>query len=291
MKVFVSSVMWETWQERASARELLLEHGHTPVLKANYEQGPEQSRETVYQEEPTAELIDGCDFFMMIPRLSYGLTAASGRSITHDELVLAQQGRKLGLAFGPPPETHAKAEKPQQQLLQQLSAYLGPAFKTYSSLPEFRSLLTSILSNDLRSFAVPLLSNRVFLSHSSSDKGFVERLADELLRYGFDVWFDKFDIAVGDGLLETIRKGVEQSAFVVLVLSPDSAQSSWVRTEIELAIELEEHWGYRVLLPIKCRDFAWPSELEHLSDLKYADFTGQWDIAMRELVAGLRRAG
>lgn len=291
MKVFVSSVMWETWQERAAAKELLATHGHTPVLKANYEQGPDKARETVYHEEPTAELIDGCEFFLMIPRLSYGLTAASGRSIAHEELVLAQRGRKLGLAFGPPSESHRQAEKSQQQLLQQLSAYLGGAFKTYSSLPEFRSVLGAMLSEGLKNFGVPLLPNRVFLSHSSCDKGFVERLAGELIRYGFDVWYDKFDIAVGDGLLATIRKGVEQSAFVVLVLSPDSAHSPWVKTEIDLAIELEKHWGHRVLLPIKYRTFEWPSDLKHLSGLKYADFTGQWEIAMRELVASLRKMG
>lgn len=291
MKVFVSSVMWETWQERAAAKDLLAMHGHTPILKANYEQGPKKARETVYHEEPTAELIDGCDFFLMIPNLSYGLTTASGRSIAHEELVVAQRARRLGLAFGPPPSTHTQAEKAQQQFLHQLSAYLGGAFKTYRSLSEFQDILGKILSEGLEDFGVPLLPNRVFLSHSSSDKGFVERLASDLFRYGFDVWYDKFDIAVGDGLLATIRKGVEQSAFVVLVLSPDSAQSSWVKTEIDIAIELERHWGHKVLLPIKCRDFEWPSDLMHLSDLKYADFTGQWEIAMRDLVASLRKMG
>lgn len=287
MKVFVSSVMRETWQERAIARRLLAEHGHTPLLKANYENGP-GAPETLYHPEPTAELIDKCEFFLMIPRLSYGLTTATGRSMSHDELVVAQRARKLGLAMGVPAGSHGDAETSQRQLLQQLSAYLGPAFKQYSSVAEFELQLRSLLQSDLRAFGVPLLPNRVFISHSSNDKGFVEGLASDLFRSGFDVWYDKFDIAVGDPLLSTIQTGIEQSAFVVLVLSPDSVSSDWVRTEIELAIALEEHWKHKVLLPVRCRPFAWPERLGQLSGLKYADFTGQWDVALRELIASLR---
>jgi hypothetical protein len=279
--------MGETWQERSICRQLLSQYGHTPILKANYEHGPRE-RETVYYDEPTPDLIDGSDFFLMIPRRSYGLTSASGRSIAHEELALAQRGRKDGMAFGLPPEYWAEAQKSQQQLLQQLSPYLGAGFKTYERPDDFATSLQAVLAEGLPHFGVPLRPNKLFLSHSSSDKGFVERLAAQLLKYGFDVWYDKFEIGVGDSLLETIRQGIEESAYVILVLSPDSVNSDWVQTEIELAVDVEKHWGYKVLLPVKCRDFVWPTNLAHLADLKYADFTGQEDIAVRELVATLR---
>ena len=66
-------------------------------------------------------------------------------------------------------------------------------------------------------------------------------------------------------------------------------QSDWVRKEIDLALELERHWGMKVLLPVKCRDFEWPPELEHLEDLKYADFTGQRHLALMDLISTLRQ--
>lgn len=40
----------------------------------------------------------------------------------------------------------------------------------------------------------------LFLSHSSADKTFVEKLAKDLEGVGVNVWFDKWEIKVGDSL-------------------------------------------------------------------------------------------
>ena len=287
MRVFVSSVMGETWRERNACRELLPEFGHTPILKANYETGSTKEL-TVYHDEPTADLIQSCDIFLMILRHLYGITTAGGCSMAHEELLLAQKTRKQGLAFGAPAQMLRKADKAQRQLQEQQKAYLGPAFRTYDKPSDFKDLLRTMLAEGIESFCAPLRPNRVFLSHSSLDKGFVERLRHDLLREGIDDWYDKVHLVPGDSLVRTIMQGVQDSAFVVLVLSPDSVSSDWVRTEIELALDLEERWGQKILIPVKCRDFDWPSNLEHLSDLKYADFTGQWGVGLRELLIALK---
>ena len=36
--------------------------------------------------------------------------------------------------------------------------------------------------------------SKIFLCHASEDKKFVEKLAKDLMRFGFEVWFDKFEM-------------------------------------------------------------------------------------------------
>jgi len=48
----------------------------------------------------------------------------------------------------------------------------------------------------------------VFLSHQSGDKPFVEKLAKDLERLGIKVWFDKWQIKVGESLTWSIENGI-----------------------------------------------------------------------------------
>jgi tetratricopeptide (TPR) repeat protein len=71
----------------------------------------------------------------------------------------------------------------------------------------------------------------VFLSHSSKDKPFVRELADELGRDGqIKVWLDERDIAPGQNIAARIGEGLDAD-FILLILSPDSVESSWVKEE------------------------------------------------------------
>jgi hypothetical protein len=72
---------------------------------------------------------------------------------------------------------------------------------------------------------------RVFLSHSSKDKPFVRKLAEHLER-GSQIlaWLDEREIPPGANIVEKIGLGLE-SEFVLLILSPDSVDSAWVKEE------------------------------------------------------------
>jgi hypothetical protein len=49
----------------------------------------------------------------------------------------------------------------------------------------------------------------VFISHASEDKDAVARpLAKELLRRGHSVWFDEYELVLGDSLRENIDRGL-----------------------------------------------------------------------------------
>lgn len=56
----------------------------------------------------------------------------------------------------------------------------------------------------------------LFLSHSSVDKPFVEKLAFDLDGVGVDVWFDKWAINVGDSLTWRIEEGIKDNEYLGL---------------------------------------------------------------------------
>ena len=71
----------------------------------------------------------------------------------------------------------------------------------------------------------------VFLSHSSKDKPFVRDLADALEAGGeIKVWLDEREIDYGENIVLKIADGLDAD-FVLLILSPDSVDSKWVKEE------------------------------------------------------------
>ena len=44
--------------------------------------------------------------------------------------------------------------------------------------------------------------DKIFICHSSNDKVFVRKLANELERHDIDIWLDEREIKVGDSLIE-----------------------------------------------------------------------------------------
>lgn len=99
---------------------------------------------------------------------------------------------------------------------------------------------------------VALLSQRdLFISHAGEDKDTIARpLADALTLEGFSVWFDEYDIRLGDSLRGKIDEGLRQSKFGVLVLSPHFFKKRYPRIEFEGLDAMEDIEGRRRILPI-----------------------------------------
>jgi hypothetical protein len=71
----------------------------------------------------------------------------------------------------------------------------------------------------------------VFLSHSSKDKPFVRDLANALEAGGeIKVWLDEREIDYGENIVLKIADGLDAD-FVLLILSPNSVDSKWVKEE------------------------------------------------------------
>lgn len=89
-----------------------------------------------------------------------------------------------------------------------------------------------------------------FISHASEDKdAFVRPLAGALAQLGAKVWFDEFSLKVGDSLSGSIDRGIADSAFGIVVLSPAFLRKDWTVYELRglVARDVEED---RVILPV-----------------------------------------
>jgi TIR domain len=73
---------------------------------------------------------------------------------------------------------------------------------------------------------------RVFISHSSADKYFVDLLVEVLQYHHIDVWYDTAGIEVGDKYKDEIDKGLASSDYLIVVASKSSCGSKWVTREI-----------------------------------------------------------
>lgn len=90
----------------------------------------------------------------------------------------------------------------------------------------------------------------VFISHASEDKETVVRpLANALREAGLRVWFDEFELRMGDSLRRTIDKGLANSRFGVVVLSQAFFSKEWPNYELD-GIVTQAATGEQVMLPI-----------------------------------------
>jgi hypothetical protein len=124
----------------------------------------------------------------------------------------------------------------------------------------------------------------IFLSHTSIDKPFVERLAVDLSRVGVKAWFDKWEIKVGDSLTWKIESGIKESEYLAIILSPEALASEWVKIELTSALIKQIQLKKIFVLPILYRNCDVPL---FLADKRYANFTQDYDYGLRELLGAL----
>jgi hypothetical protein len=89
----------------------------------------------------------------------------------------------------------------------------------------------------------------IFISHASEDKdGFVRPLAEALLRK-FDVWYDEYELKIGDSLRGKIDEGLHKADYGVVVLSPSFFRKKWTAAELDGLLALETSTR-KLILPV-----------------------------------------
>lgn len=90
----------------------------------------------------------------------------------------------------------------------------------------------------------------VFISHASEDKDEVVRpLAHALRSHNLTVWYDEFELKIGDSLRRKIDKGLANSRFGIVVLSKEFIRKGWTNYELD-GIITKAVSGEQVVLPI-----------------------------------------
>jgi tetratricopeptide (TPR) repeat protein len=90
----------------------------------------------------------------------------------------------------------------------------------------------------------------VFISHATKDDEFVRELRAALEAHKLSVWADSRNLRGGDDLAPEIDRAIEEARQVIVVLSPHTIKSPWVRKEVTRALEVEQQKkdsDYRVI--------------------------------------------
>lgn len=89
-----------------------------------------------------------------------------------------------------------------------------------------------------------------FISYASEDKQeFVKPLADKLTKLGLKVWYDEFELKVGDSLRGSIDRGLVNSEYGIVILSKNFFSKNWPQYELN-GLTAKEIDGQKVILPI-----------------------------------------
>jgi len=97
----------------------------------------------------------------------------------------------------------------------------------------------------------PAKEHDVFISHASEDKeSFVRALAEGLRSRGVNVWYDEFELTVGDSLRRSIDRGLVNSRFGIVVLSSAFFAKNWTEYELDGLVTKEMSGNGKVILPI-----------------------------------------
>jgi hypothetical protein len=125
----------------------------------------------------------------------------------------------------------------------------------------------------------------LFLSHSSRDKAWVSTLALDLNLLGVDVWFDEWELRVGDDLHDRIADAIDKSRFVGVVVTPHFSESKWIKGEVHQALSREKSEDRVVVLPLLAGQTQPPPVL---SSKKFLDFSGDYFGSLAQLVGVIR---
>jgi hypothetical protein len=109
------------------------------------------------------------------------------------------------------------------------------------------------------------MPGHVFISYAREDEHYAVRLAKELRRRVFEVWFDR-DIRHGERWPEILEQAVRDCAAFVVLMTPEAEMSAWVRKEVNLALDSK-----KAIFPLLLSG----QPFESISPIQYAGIKGK----------------
>jgi hypothetical protein len=162
---------------------------------------------------------------------------------------------------------------------------VGTLYKSKGKIPEV-FLRGAGLPDSLIVFHRSLVTRAVefrscFISYSTKDQDFADRLYSDLQNNGVRCWLATRDLKIGDPFRQRIDEAIRQHKKLMVVLSSSSISSPWVEDEVESGIERESREGGLVLFPIRVdsavmdSDKAWVAKIRRTRQI--GDFSNWKD--------------
>lgn len=136
-----------------------------------------------------------------------------------------------------------------------------------------------------------------FISYSTKDQDFADRLHTDLQNKGIRCWFAPHDMPIGGKILDEIDTAIRLRDKVLLILSKHSIKSGWVEDEVTKAFEEERTRGRPTLIPIRLDNSvmetnkAWAAKLRarNIGDFRrwkdYNSYKKSFAPVVRDLIA------
>jgi hypothetical protein len=120
-----------------------------------------------------------------------------------------------------------------------------------------------------------------FVSYSSKNQDFADRLYNDLQGKGVRCWLATEDLEIGDRFRQVIDQAIRSYDKLLIVLSETSVESEWVEDEVEAGLEKERKQKRDVLFPVQIDDAvmktdeAWAAKIRRARHI--GDFTNWKD--------------
>jgi hypothetical protein len=240
--------------------------------------------------------------FAILRRADLGNANLMGADLTGADLSNADlSGAKLrGTIFA---DTNLKGTKGLESCRHSGPSSIGidTLFKSKGAIPETflrgcgvpEQLITYVLSI----VGQPIEFYSCFISYSSHDQAFAERLYGNLRKNNLRCWFAPEDLKVGDRFQERVEESIRLFDKVMIVLSEASVQSRWVEREVNVAREREDRENRTVLFPIRIDDAVmnapqpWAADIRrsrHIGDFRRWKEHDRYQTAFERLLRDLK---
>ena len=99
---------------------------------------------------------------------------------------------------------------------------------------------------------------QIFVSYAAKDRDYARALSNHLAKHGLRAWTFEDEILPGDNVWLRAGEAMKTSRAMVVLLSPDSVHSEFVRREVEYALGNPAYQG-RVfpILVRRTKDIPW----------------------------------
>lgn len=175
----------------------------------------------------------------------------------------------------------------------QYSSNLGARYIDEKNPKELRDKFLKLqkrLSELLQFLNISKEKAKVFISYSHKDKVFAEKLIEDLESRDIIIWYDDRNIDIGDVISEAISSGIEKSYCYLMIVSPSSLDSKWVKFELDEAYQQHINKGKKVL-PVVIGDLNYEQLPRRLKKHLYADFRKEYDKPFEKLYRSIVRDG
>ncbi|HEX8923047.1 MAG TPA: toll/interleukin-1 receptor domain-containing protein [Pyrinomonadaceae bacterium] len=127
-----------------------------------------------------------------------------------------------------------------------------------------------------------MLPNEVFLSHSNLDQSFATAVVEMMRRHGIPVWYSQTNIIGAQQWHDEIGAALKRCDWFVLILSPNSVKSVWVKREVLFA--LNDNRYAEKIIPLLYQPCDFDQLSWTLSFLQMIDFRQAFENGCRDLL-------